>query len=118
MSYTVTVPSTDEAGIEAALRGAVKNITDEHDGQRAASERDEQVAAAVAAVKALVKTVGRPGDPVVVSITGHANPAHEPAERVSDEFIAIAVHVDGNADLDPPAPAPVEEPAVGEVATE
>lgn len=52
----------------------------------------DQVKAARDAAFRLLYAVGRPNEPVTVSISGHANPGHEPYEGAGDEYITVTVH--------------------------
>lgn len=55
------------------------------------AEQREQFDAALDAAKALAGVVGRPGDPVIVTLNGHANPGHSPRDGWSNETITITV---------------------------
>lgn len=54
-------------------------------------EQTEQIDVAIAAAKLLAGAVGRPGDEVFVSISGHANPGHAPKEGWSNETVTVSV---------------------------
>jgi len=54
-------------------------------------EQREQFEAAVEAAKALAKVVGRAGDAVMISVSGHANPGHGPREGWAHEMITVRV---------------------------
>lgn len=86
MSYTQVIPATDKAQLAAALTAG--RVTHEDD---ASLESDEHLAAALDAAAIMAKVVGRPGDPVVVEVSGHANPGHAPQEGVSDEVLHLTV---------------------------
>lgn len=55
------------------------------------SEQAEQLTAAREALAALVGAVGRPGDKVVVTLSGHANPGHAPRPGWANECITVQV---------------------------
>jgi hypothetical protein len=54
-------------------------------------EQRAQFEAAVVAAQALAKVVGRDGDTVHVSISGHANPDHAPRDGWANEMISVTV---------------------------
>lgn len=55
------------------------------------AEQAEQFQAAVDAAKALARVVGRDGDEVIVTMSGHANPGHGPREGWANEMISVTV---------------------------
>lgn len=55
------------------------------------AEQRAQFEAAVEAAKALAEVVGRPGDAVFVTLSGHANPGHGPRDGWAHEQISITV---------------------------
>lgn len=54
-------------------------------------EQEAQFQAAVAAAKLLAVSVGRLGDEVMVTMSGHANPGHAPRVGWADEVITVSV---------------------------
>lgn len=55
------------------------------------AEQRQQFEAAVQAAKALAEVVGRPGDEVIVTISGHANPDHAPRPGWANETVTVSV---------------------------
>lgn len=51
----------------------------------------DHIKAAIVVAEALAATVGRPGDHVVVTVAGHANPQHAPAEGMANESCYVNV---------------------------
>jgi aldehyde:ferredoxin oxidoreductase len=62
------------------------------------AEQREQLDVATQAAKALARVVGRPGDDVRVSMTGHANPDHAPRQGWANEMITVTVSAHPSAD--------------------
>ncbi len=67
------------------------NIPDPVLSDEVESEQAEQLAAAREALAALVDAVGRPGDKVVVTLSGHANPGHGPRPGWANECVTVQV---------------------------
>lgn len=57
------------------------------------AEVRDHFTAIVDAVTSLLRFVGRDDDTVRVTISGHANPGHAPADGYADEFIRVLVEV-------------------------
>lgn len=66
-------------------------LDDPHLSDVVEAEQREQFEGALKVVEALARVVGRPEDAVLVSISGHANPAHGPRSGWANEFVAITV---------------------------
>ncbi len=66
----------------------------------------EQIDAVLEALENLAGVVGRPGDKLIVSLSGHANPDHGPCEGWADERISITITAH-------PAPPAVDEDGEG-----
>lgn len=85
MSYSAQV-DVDKATINADLDHALAGIP----GNDVDHVKDH-VAAIHTAVEHLAGVVGRPEDPLYVSISGHANPDHAPADGWADETITVSI---------------------------
>jgi hypothetical protein len=58
---------------------------------RVAEEQNDQFSVALEAAKKLAEAVGRPGDEVRITLSGHANPDHAPSVGWADEMITVSV---------------------------
>lgn len=54
-------------------------------------EQTEQVEATLRAIEILASAVGRPGDKVMVTTSGHTNPGHGPRAGWANETITVTV---------------------------
>jgi hypothetical protein len=88
MSYSFSA-TANRAGLHKALGDEVAKV--EQTDQRVADERNDHLVAALVVVDRLAEAVGRPEDDIAVSVSGHANPDHAPAEGWADEAISITV---------------------------
>jgi hypothetical protein len=93
VSYSLSVNAA-----KAEIREAVEKAVDDYMPTVEATEWQptdevrEHLAAAVNAVARLADAVGQVSDTLAVSINGHANPGHAPAEGWADELVSVAVH--------------------------
>lgn len=55
------------------------------------AEQGHQFNVAVEAAKKLAEAVGRPGDDVRITLSGHANPDHAPRPGWAEEMITVSV---------------------------
>lgn len=62
-------------------------------GERLTDEAEEQIGVAVEAAKTIIRSgaVGT-GKKLSVSISGHANPNHEPLERYANDAITVSIY--------------------------
>jgi hypothetical protein len=85
--------STDGAVPKDAIDPADPTLSDAVE-----SEQREQLDVATQAARALARVVGRPGDHVRVSLTGHANPEHAPRDGWANEMITVSVSAHPSTD--------------------
>jgi hypothetical protein len=56
------------------------------------AEQRAQFETATEVAKALAEVVGRPGDKVIVTLSGHANPDHGQREGWANEVVTVCVY--------------------------
>lgn len=88
VSYSLTVTAA-RGDLKQALGDEVARI--EQQSTEAADERTDHLTAALVVLDRMLEAVGRPEDDVIVSIIGHANPDHAPAEDWANEQLTISV---------------------------
>jgi hypothetical protein len=91
MSWSVGI-----SGVEQGPKGSVKEAALEQLGAMkydVTPEVDEQVEAAAAAVEAVIASgaVGGLGKRFQVSMSGHANPEHEPASGYGNDCVSVYI---------------------------
>lgn len=84
MSYSLSIGPA--AGLD--LERAIDQAEASHE---LSDEASEALGAAKEAAKALATVVVPGGEPASVSISGHANPGHKPAEGWANDFVAVTV---------------------------
>lgn len=96
MSYSITIPATEQIELIKAVEGI---LADHHatvitpSDNQPTEEVGEHLVAIREAVEAIACVLGRPGDKISVTISGHANPDHAPAEGWANEMINISMNV-------------------------
>lgn len=85
MSWSASVIAVEQLELEAKLSSALQ-IAANSDAE---AEAKEQAHVAIAVAVALAKTTGSKA--VNVSLSGHANPSHEPREGYSNDFVSVSV---------------------------
>lgn len=66
-------------------------VPDPHLSPDVATEQHEQYQVAMEVAEQLAKVVGRPGDKVIVTLSGHANPGHAPRQGWANEVVTVSV---------------------------
>lgn len=114
MSFSFTIPATPVADFPAAVDKAVAGFEQllaqsEHENK---TESLESVQAAIAAAQNILDSGVVGSGTVSASISGHANPDHQPTAGWANDFVSITIScIEGSA------PAPTEaaaEPATSE----
>ncbi len=95
MSWSFMVPATPTDSFGAAADAALALAIEQSKGSMDVEETAEQARAAVDLSKLLVATKAVGGGLVQASLSGHANPGHEPTKGYSPDTIIISV---SNAD--------------------
>lgn len=88
MSWSIHTPEAVSAEDAAALTPDLSNYQLLEGAQKPTKD---QIKAAQKAVAELVKAVGGKKDTYFVSISGHANPGHEPMPGYANEIISVSV---------------------------
>jgi hypothetical protein len=86
VSYTLST-GAEKAEIHEAVVQAVEGVPEP------SIETSAHLEAIIEAATRLAAAIGRPEDALSVSVTGHSNPDHAPAEGWADEFITVTVAV-------------------------
>lgn len=95
MSYNLTVTAT-----RSDIVDAIGRVVREADlPQLAEQEAREHLAACAAGAVGQASVTGRHTDEVTVTISGHANPGHAPAEGWANEMTQVTVSV---TNVEPP----------------
>lgn len=97
MSYSLSVPATPRSQVGDAVHDAVgkhlDDITASGNVAQPVAEVTDHLEAIALAVQVLSEAIGRPDDPISVTISGHANEGHAPAAGWSNEAMSISLSV-------------------------
>jgi hypothetical protein len=87
VSYGLTATAGPKAGVHDAVLAAVEAREGDPPEMLAHLE------AVIEAATRLASAVGRPEDTITISVSGHSNPNHAPAEGWAHEFVTLSVAV-------------------------
>jgi len=106
MSFSITIPDGPVADFTATAGTAVTNfkrLLEESDNQPSA-EAMESVQAAVAGLQTIIASGVVGTGTVSASISGHANPGHEPVQGWANDFLQVSIYCTS------PAPTAAAQP--------
>lgn len=89
MSFNFTA-TTARADVEVEVGAAAERY---EPGEYAPEEVHEILVNVPAIAQAAADAIGQPGDRVLVSVSGHANPDHGKADGYSNEHLTVSVSV-------------------------